>query len=266
MEEPIRKISFLLDKKEIKLIDEACMLGSDADTNLKKAVKEGDRQRVEFLYEELDDLQGYIAACANHEDSERKQDRWDALYDRLQTLLDLSENMSRSRKRLVALKKQPCAHKYYIFDIRIYPRPVYDVRTEASRKIQIAGTKSLYNFAKVITRAFDFDFDHCFGFYDNLQKYHSSKISYELFVDIGEAPSSATVKGVKKTKINQVFKNIGDIILFLFDYGDGWYFTVELKEIKQAEKWNLKPAILESVGKAPLQYPPCEDELEQDEA
>jgi len=38
---------------------------------------------------------------------------------------------------------------------------------------------------------------------------------------------------------------------------------VELKEIKQAEKWDLKPVILESIGKAPLQYPPCEDEESQ---
>jgi len=45
MEEPIRKISFLLDKKEIKLIDEACMYGASADSHLKKAVKEGDRHR-----------------------------------------------------------------------------------------------------------------------------------------------------------------------------------------------------------------------------
>ncbi len=33
-----------------------------------------------------------------------------------------------------------------------------------------------------------------------------------------------------------------------------------------AEKWDLKPVVLESIGKAPLQYPPCEDELEKDEA
>ena len=32
------------------------------------------------------------------------------------------------------------------------------------RKIKIAGTKSLYNFAKVITQAFGFYFDHCFDF------------------------------------------------------------------------------------------------------
>lgn len=54
-------------------------------------------------------------------------------------------------------------------------------------------------------------------------------------------------------------------MIFLFDYGDGWQFTVELKERRNAEKWDLKPVILERIGKAPLQYPPCEDEIENDE-
>jgi hypothetical protein len=49
-------------------------------------------------------------------------------------------------------------------------------------------------------------------------------------------------------------------MLFLFDYGNCWYFAVKLKEIKNAEKRDLKPVILESFGKAPLQYPPCEEE------
>ncbi|MBU0999509.1 plasmid pRiA4b ORF-3 family protein [Patescibacteria group bacterium] len=132
--------------------------------------------------------------------------------------------------------------------------------------ILFAGTKSLYNFAKVITQAFNFYFDHCFGFYDNFQRYHDSKKAYELFVDIGEEPLTSITKGVKRTKIQQAFKNPGDKMPFLFDYGDGWYFAVELKEIKNAEKWDLKPVILESVGEVPLQYPPCEDEFEENEA
>ena len=79
-------------------------------------------------------------------------------------------------------------------------------------------------------------------------------------MDMGEEPSSATTKGVKNTKIMQAFKNPGEKMLFLFDYGDGWRFVVELREIKNAEKWDLKPVILESIGKAPMQYPPCEEE------
>lgn len=162
--------------------------------------------------------------------------------------------------------KQKCGLKYYIFDIRIIGTGgVCDFKEKVLRRIQIAGTKSLYNFARVITQAFDFYFDHCFGFYDNFQKYHDSKMSYELFVDIGEASLTPRTKGVKKTKIQQVFKTTGEKMLFLFDYGDRWYFEVELKEIKNAEKWDLKPVILESIGETPLQYPPCEDGLENDE-
>lgn len=159
-------------------------------------------------------------------------------------------------------KRAPkCALQYYIFDIWIWGTGgVEDFKDRVLRKIQIAGTKSLYNFAKVITQAFDFYFDHCFGFYDNFQRYPDSTKAYELFVDIGEAPLTQITKGVKKTKIQQVFKKPGEKMLFLFDYGDCWYFAVELKEIINAEKWDAKAIILESIGKAPLQYPPCDDD------
>lgn len=158
-------------------------------------------------------------------------------------------------------KASKCSLEYYIFDVWIWGTGgVEDFKDKVLRKIQIARTKSLYNFAKVITKVFNFYFDHCFGFYNNFQRYHDSTKAYEFFVDIGEEPLTLITKGVKKTRIEQAFKNPGDKMLFLFDYGDCWYFAVELKEIKNAEKWDLKPVILESIGKAPLQYPPCEDE------
>jgi len=109
------------------------------------------------------------------------------------------------------------------------------------RKIQIAQYKTLYSFAKFIVRSFGFDFDHCFGFYSNFDRISDSGKAYELFVDVREEPLSPKTKGVKKTKVFQVFKKPGDKMLFLFDYGDGWRFIVELKEIKNAEKWDLKP-------------------------
>lgn len=40
--------------------------------------------------------------------------------------------------------------------------------------------------------------------------------------------------------------------MLFFDYGQGWYFTVELEDIKQADKWDLKPVILERIGEAPM--------------
>ena len=158
------------------------------------------------------------------------------------------------------------ALEYYIFEVWLYGVADCTAEKRIIRQIQIAKTKSLYNFAKVITQAFGFQFDHCFGFYDTLKDKMNCKKAFELFVDIGEEPTNGVAKGVKKVKISQAFKHIGEKLIFLFDYGDGWQFNVELKEIRNAEKWDLKPVILESIGKAPLQYPPCEDEIEQDEA
>ncbi|MBL7198016.1 MAG: hypothetical protein ISS47_07945, partial [Candidatus Omnitrophica bacterium] len=86
----------------------------------------------------------------------------------------------------------------------------------------------------------------------------------ELFVDIGEEPLLAASKGVKKVKISQAFKSPGEKLLFLFDYGDGWRFSIELQEITYIDKWNLEPVVLESIGKAPQQYPPCEEEFEEE--
>jgi len=150
---------------------------------------------------------------------------------------------------------------YYTFNVWLHNDYPPTKTKRVIRKIQIAGTKSLYNFAKVITQAFDFYFDHCFGFYSDFKRYHDSEKAYELFYDLDDVESPLPhVKSVKRTKIQQVFKHPGDKMLFLFDYGDGWRFVVELEDIKQAEEWDLKPVVLESVGKAPEQYPPCEDE------
>jgi len=154
--------------------------------------------------------------------------------------------------------KQKCMLEYYIFDVWLYGDENCTNEGRIIRKIQIAPTKSLYNFAKVITQAFDFEFDHCFGFYDTLKDRKNSKKAFELFVDIGEEPSGAMTKGVKKIRISQAFKTIGEKMIFLFDYGDGWQFNVEFKEIRNAQKWDLKPKVLEGVGKSPLQYPPCD--------
>lgn len=153
----------------------------------------------------------------------------------------------------------------YIFDVLIIRSSVCDLKEKVERKIQIAGTKSLYDFAKVITQAFGFQFDHCFGFYDNLSDIRKCKKAFELFVDAGEAPETEVTRGVKKTKIAQAFSHVGEKTLFLFDYGDEWRFYIELKEIEKVEKHDLKPVVLESIGKAPVQYPALEEETDNGE-
>ena len=63
---------------------------------------------------------------------------------------------------------------------------------------------------------------------------------------------------VKKTIAGQVWKNLGDKMLFLFDYGDDWLFKVEVKSIGEKRQGLKYPRLLKIVGKAPEQYPECE--------
>ena len=69
-------------------------------------------------------------------------------------------------------------------------------------------------------------------------------------------------KSVKKTKINEVWKNMGDKMLFPFDYGDCWYFVVELMEFSQKEVKKKYPYLVKKVGKAPEQYPEVGDDFD----
>ena len=141
----------------------------------------------------------------------------------------------------------------HIFRAQLRPR-VY-------RDIEIESTKSLYDLAAAIVQAFDFDFDHAFGFYGKLGRHiFDSPVRYELFADLEGGSSEA--RSVKRTKVAQAFPTVGTRMQFLFDYGDEWRFQVEL--IGQGEKAPRAryPKVLKAVGKAPPQYPP-EDETEE---
>src|SRR3990167_4843077 len=122
--------------------------------------------------------------------------------------------MSAHKKRPTSVKRSGRL-KHYIFDVWLEDRK----RRKVLRRIQIAHIRSLYNFAKVITRAFGFYFDHCFGFYDNFERRHDSKKAFELFADIGEEPLRPTTKGVEHTKLRSVFKRPGEQMLVLVDCG-----------------------------------------------
>lgn len=124
--------------------------------------------------------------------------------------------------------------------------------------IGIQNNRSLSSLAKIIVSSFGFDFDHCYGFYDNLKRPFDSKEMYELFTDINEEPTEGAL-GVEHVRISRAFNKVGKKLLFLFDYGDNWYFTVELLEIKEIGGSAKYPKITKRVGKAPEQYPPLDD-------
>ena len=133
------------------------------------------------------------------------------------------------------------------------------------RDIEIPENATLYRLARFIVKAYDFDFDHCFGFYSDIVDnfYHDSKRKYELFADLDDCePTDA--KSVKNTKISYVWKKIGDKMMFLFDYGDGWRFVGELNRLRQKSQTKTYPIIFNQKGTAPLQYSPLENEYDKE--
>ena len=111
------------------------------------------------------------------------------------------------------------------------------------RAFEIADTSSLYALAQAITRSFDFDFDHAFGFYSKLKgNIYDSPVRYELFVDMGEADGEA--RSVKRTRAIEAFPFVGNKMRSLFDYGDGWEFLVELVKRKPKEPKVKLPRLL----------------------
>ena len=130
-----------------------------------------------------------------------------------------------------------------------------------NRTIEIIETNSLYQLAVVIVAAYDFNFDHCFGFYDNIKndRYHESKKQYELFADLDNVEPTPA-ESVKRTKVSEVWKRQGDKMVFLFDYGDGWRFMVELIGFGKKESGKKYPAVIDKEGVAPEQYPSIEEE------
>lgn len=123
------------------------------------------------------------------------------------------------------------------------------------RDIEILQTSTLYDFAVAIIDAFDFEFDHCFGFYSGFgTKMYDSDEVYELFVDIGEKGPSEKAKSVKKTKLRDVF-TVGKKMLFYFDYGDDWQFEVVCQKKSQTTDQKFNHTILNTKGDSPEQYP-----------
>ena len=133
------------------------------------------------------------------------------------------------------------------------------LKAKIYREIEIEGSGSLANLAEAIIGAFDFDFDHAFGFYSKLTgPYHQSPEQYELFADMEDTDSDAG--SVERTKISQAFATIGKTMLFVFDYGEEWRFQVQLTAQGEKKPKTRYPRMTAAMGEAPPQYPDEDEE------
>lgn len=125
------------------------------------------------------------------------------------------------------------------------------------RDIEVSSSCTLADLAEAITAAFGFDMDHAYGFYSKLKgKLFDSPQRFELFADMEDSGS----RGVKRTSVVSVFKELGSPMTFLYDYGDEWRFRIEVIETAQVQPGVTYPRIVKALGKAPPQYPDIDDD------
>lgn len=126
------------------------------------------------------------------------------------------------------------------------------------RDIEIESTKSLYDLAEAITTAYDFDFDHEFGFYSGTTPatMRAQQPRYELGADAG---GQAGARSVKQTPIGEAFTKAGQSLTLLYDFEHDWLFHVEMTR-RSTKAANLRyPRLVGSKGSAPDQYPDPDD-------
>src|SRR2546421_9713421 len=118
--------------------------------------------------------------------------------------------------------------KTHIFEINLLEHP--SARRRVMREIEVRKDTGLYDLAEVIVDAYGFDFDHAFGFFSRTgEDYFDSEKKYELFADMPDIAAEHPGSGsVQRTKVSDVWNILGETMLFLFDYGDMWRFTVRL--------------------------------------
>jgi hypothetical protein len=135
------------------------------------------------------------------------------------------------------------------------------------RIIEIPKESSLELLAIAVLAAFEFDFTHAFGFYDNLRNWTKSDERYEVFRDMEndqliQMYPYETGKSVRDTQVGEAFDIKGKKLLFLYDYGYEWHFILRVKKFVIYDDSAEYPVLAESVGEAPLQYEFVEDEEE----
>jgi hypothetical protein len=90
--------------------------------------------------------------------------------------------------------------------------------------------------------------------------------NYELFADMGGSfDPDNNARSVRKTKVKNVFTEVGQKMQFIFDYGDEWSFTIELTGYGEKIPHKQYPCMTDSFGPAPEQYPDWEEEDDGEE-
>ena len=115
------------------------------------------------------------------------------------------------------------------------------------RDIEIADDQTLEDLHLIIQEAFEWDDDHLYSFF-------MSGKAWDGRTEIG-APWAETDQHTHQVEIGSLDLQPARKFLYLFDYGDGHEFDVEVMAVNSAAPSGAYPRIVGEKGKAPPQYP-----------
>ena len=167
---------------------------------------------------------------------------------------DAEKKKSISKKKITSTSK---SNSFFIFKVTLLEGFMNQkLKYETFRVLSIPNLFTLSKFANVILESYEFELDHMYGFYDNLNNWAQS----DEFYVMEEEENPGNCNGfVNQVTVSEVFNRPEKKMLFVFDFGDEWKFTVEyLKQENPEGKVKLAASVIESVGDAPPQYPDFE--------
>ena len=119
------------------------------------------------------------------------------------------------------------------------------LRRDLWRRIEVSASHTLLDLHYAIQNAYRFDDDHLYSFFMDGQAWSDDKLT---------SPYDDEGPHVDEVHIGDLGLEVGQRILYLFDYGDEWRFQVTLEEIREEGSKPRKPKIVEQKGRAPEQY------------
>ena len=119
------------------------------------------------------------------------------------------------------------------------------------RLIAVPGNLPLDALAQAIVEAYDFDLDHLYQF------------SYRNRLGVKERichPSLREPPWTDQVRVGDVPLRVGQSMVYLFDFGEGWQFDVTLERVDPPKASVRVPMLLDGRGDAPAQYPDWDEE------
>lgn len=138
----------------------------------------------------------------------------------------------------------------YVFKV-VYKRGIW-------RRIRLSSAHTLRHLHEAIQEAYCFDDDHLYAFFMDGKPW-AGKAYW--------SPDNDRPPYTDKAAIGRLGLKRGQKFLYLFDFGDEWRFDVQVEKILQSDMPPVRPAVIESRGEAPEQYPEFfwDDENEDDD-